>query len=257
MTKDAWRGRRAGRAGDEIAPMITFRYATAAAFLAAGLLTTPAAFASTPAGYAGFVADDAKITVIGNGAVSAAPDRMRLQAGVEVRRASAGAAFGDARKAAAKLRAALLGAGVDEDDLRTSEISLGPEYDDYPKVAGYRAGQGVEVLVRNLDRADRVVDAVASAGEEARLSGISFEIGDPARALAAAREAAYKDAAAKARQYARLAGRRLGRVVSVHEDGEGRAPIPFEGVHLMAADKSISPGRQSVGVNVTVVFQLR
>ncbi|WP_030450479.1 SIMPL domain-containing protein [Herbidospora cretacea] len=237
--------------------MITFRYATAAAFLAAGLLTTPAAFAATPAGYAGVVADDAKITVTGNGAVSAAPDRMRLQAGVEVRRATAGAAFADARRAAATLRTALRNAGVDEDDLRTSEISLGPEYDDYPKVAGYRAGQGVEVLVRDLDRADRVVDAVASAGEEARLNGISFEIGDPTKALAAARDAAYKDAAAKARQYARLSGRRLGRVLSVTEDGEGRAPIPFEGVHLMAADKSISPGRQSVGVNVRVVFRLR
>ncbi|WP_061299022.1 SIMPL domain-containing protein [Herbidospora cretacea] len=241
--------------------MITFRYAAAAAFLAAGLVSAPLAapaFASTSVGYAGIVADDAKITVTGNGTVSAAPDRMRLQAGVEVRRASAGAAFSGARTAAATLRAALLAAGVAEDDLRTSEISLGPEYDDYPKVSGYRAGQGVEVLVRDLDIADRVVDAVASAGEEARLNGISFEIGDPARALAAARDAAYKDALAKARQYAGLTGRTLGAVLRLEEDSDGRSPIPFEGIHLMAAsDKSISPGRQSVGVSVKVVYELR
>ncbi|WP_066362385.1 SIMPL domain-containing protein [Herbidospora mongoliensis] len=240
--------------------MINLRYAAAAAFLAAGLVSATAApaFAATPAGYAGIVADDAKITVTGNGTVSAAPDRMRLQAGVEVRRASAGAAFSGARTAAAALRAALLAAGVAEDDLRTSEISLGPEYDDYPKVSGYRAGQGVEVLVRDLDIADRVVDAVAAAGEEARLNGISFEIGDPATALSAARDAAYKDALAKARQYAGLTGRTLGAVLSLQENGDGHTPIPFEGIHLMAAsDKSISPGRQSVGVSVKVVFELR
>ncbi|GAB1817267.1 SIMPL domain-containing protein [Herbidospora sp. RD11066] len=237
--------------------MINLRYATAAAFLAAGLLSTPA-FAATSAGYAGVVADDAKITVTGNGTVSAAPDRMRLQAGVEVRRATAGAAFSGARTAAAALRSALLDAGVAEDDLRTSDISLGPEYDDYPKVSGYRAGQGVEVLVRDLDIADRVVDAVAAAGEEARLNGINFEIGDPAAALSAARDAAYKDALAKAKQYAGLTGRTLGAVLSVQENGEGHTPIPFEGIHLMAAsDKSISPGRQSVGLSVKVVFELR
>ncbi len=74
------------------------------------------------------------------------------------------------------------------------------------------------MLVRDLDIADRVVDAVAAAGEEARLNGISFEIGDPATALAAARDAAYKDALAKARQYAGLTGRTLGAVLRVQEE---------------------------------------
>ncbi|WP_345409670.1 SIMPL domain-containing protein [Nonomuraea salmonea] len=51
---------------------------------------------------------------------------------------------------------------------------------------------------------------------------MAFELSDPAAALAEARERAFRDAAAKAAQYAALAGRPLGRVVSVSELRERR-----------------------------------
>jgi uncharacterized protein len=236
--------------------MINIRHAAAAAFVVTGLLGTPA-FAASTGGYAGVVADSSQITVTGHGNVSAPPDLMRLQAGVEVRRETAGAAFKAAREAAAKLTKALLAAGLDPKDLRTSELSLGPEYDNYPKIVGYRASQGVEAVVRNLANADKVIDAAAGVGEDARLNGISFEIANQAAIVVAARDEAFKDAAAKARQYAKLSGRRLGGIVTVVEEGAPeRGPVPFHGVMAMADKASISPGQQAVGVTVRVVYAL-
>ncbi|WP_308168417.1 SIMPL domain-containing protein [Nonomuraea sp. NEAU-A123] len=195
-----------------------------------------------------------QIAVAGEGAVSAAPDVMRLNTGVEVRKTSAAEAFAAVRAAAARLTEALKGAGIAPEDLRTSELSLGPEYEVYPKVAAYRAAQGVEALVRDLSRADRVIDTVAAVGEEARLNGVSFELSDPAGALVEARVRAFRDAAAKAAQYAELAGRPLGRVVSVTEELRG-GPQPLAFATFAAEEKaSISPGHQTLSIGVRVVY---
>lgn len=195
-----------------------------------------------------------QITVVGEGAISASPDVMRLTAGVEVRRDTASAAFGDSRKAAAKLTKALIKAGIAPEDLRTNELSLGPEYENYPKIAGYRAAQGIEAVVRDLSKADAVIDTVASVGEEARLNGIAFELSDPAKAMDAARARAFDQAKAKAEQYADLAGRPLGQVVSVSEEIMG-GPQPMMVAAGMMEDKaSVSPGRQTISVSVRVVY---
>ncbi|MBF8190953.1 SIMPL domain-containing protein [Nonomuraea sp. K274] len=195
------------------------------------------------------------ITVVGEGAVLAVPDILRLHAGVEVRRASAAESFTAVRAAAARLAQALGGAGIAAEDVRTVELSLGPEYEAYPKVAAYRAVQGVEVVVRDLAQADRIIDTVAGVGEEARLNGLAFELSDPAGALKEARAWAFRDAAAKAAQYAELAGRPLGRVVSVSEDVRG-GPQPMRTTLAAAAETnaSISPGRQTLTVTVQVGY---
>ncbi|MGW0803112.1 SIMPL domain-containing protein [Nonomuraea sp. NPDC002799] len=194
------------------------------------------------------------ITVIGEGAVLAAPDTLRLHAGVEVRRPSAADSFAAVRAAAARLGAALRQAGVAEQDVRTTELSLGPEYEAYPKVAAYRAVQGVEVVIRDLAQADHVIDTVAGVGEEARLNGVAFELADPAKALKEARARAFRDAAAKAAQYAELAGRPLGRVVSVSEEVRSGAPQPLTMAAVAETGASISPGRQSLSVSVQVGY---
>ncbi|HEX4818481.1 MAG TPA: SIMPL domain-containing protein [Nonomuraea sp.] len=194
------------------------------------------------------------ITVVGEGAVLAAPDTLRLHAGVEVRRVSAAEAYTAVRAAAARLGEALRQEGVAAEDVRTVELSLGPDYEAYPKVAGYRAAQGVEIVVRDLGRADRLIDTVAGVGEEARLNGLAFEVSDPSGPLREARTRAFRDAADKAAQYAELAGRPLGRVVSVREAVD-RGPQPL--VTMAAAAEtapSLSPGRETLTVTVEVGY---
>ncbi|GAA4043129.1 SIMPL domain-containing protein [Nonomuraea soli] len=195
-----------------------------------------------------------QITVVGEGAITAAPDLMRLMAGVEVRRATPGEAFSASRTAAAKLTRTLVEAGIDAKDLRTNELSLGPEYEAYPKVAGYRAAQGVEAVIRDLVRADEIIDTVAGVGEEVRLNGVAFELSQPDQVLEKARERAFGNAAAKAGQYATLAGRRLGRVVSVSEEVNSPPQPLMAAAESFDAKGSVSPGRQTISVTVRVVY---
>lgn len=236
-------------------------HTVALATLAATAMFGGVAFADSGSGSgtAKVVMDErrSQVTVVGEGNLAAVPDTMRLNAGVEVRRGTAGQAFADARKAAARLTGALLRAGIDSKDLRTNELSLGPEYDTHPKVSGYRAAQGVEAVVRDVESADRVIEAAVAAGEETRLNGVSFEVSDSRRMLRAARDAAFKDARARAEQYAQLSGRELGPVLTISEESV-TPPRPMTFGAGMAADKSsISPGQQSVSVTVRVVYELR
>ena len=89
-------------------------------------------------------------------------------------------------------------------------------------------------------------------GETARLSGLFFEHSDPSGLLSAAREAAFADALAKAQQFAELAGRELGAVVSV-DDTAGGGPIPLPRMAAMPmAEFNVEGGQQQVSATVVV-----
>ncbi|WP_181871382.1 SIMPL domain-containing protein [Sphaerisporangium album] len=208
----------------------------------------PAASTAPAASAAG---EPAEVGVVGRGSVQATPDLMRVNVGVELRRDKAGAAFAAVKEGAAKLTDALLAAGVAPRDVRTNDLSLGAEYQKYPKLVGYRASQGMEALVRDLSKADAVIDAVAAAGEEVRLSGVSFEISRSQALLKEARAAAYRDAQAKAEQYAALTGRRVGRVMKLEEEGDSGPPR-----FTMAEKSSISPGQGTVTIIVRAIYEL-
>ncbi|TGJ97858.1 SIMPL domain-containing protein, partial [Actinotalea fermentans ATCC 43279 = JCM 9966 = DSM 3133] len=70
----------------------------------------------------------------------------------------------------------------------------------------------------------------------------------------AAREGAFADARARAVQYAALAGRTLGPVVEVSEQGGGSAPMPRAmSVEVGSFDAmAVDPGHERVDASVTV-----
>ncbi|WP_326638087.1 SIMPL domain-containing protein [Streptosporangium sp. NBC_01755] len=235
--------------------MIKMSQVVASTALVSMSLFGGAALADSASSTVAVEGDRPQITIVGEGRLSVTPDVMKLDAGVEVIRPTAGEAFTAARAAAAALTKALLAAGIAAKDLRTNELSLGPQYKDYPTISGYRAAQGVEAVVRDIDAADDVVDAAVAAGEAVRLDSISFEVSDNRAPLRLAREAAFRDARTRAAQYARLAGRRLGRALEISEENV-TPPRPFFAAGAMADKASISPGRQDMSVSVRVVYEL-
>ena len=101
--------------------------------------------------------------------------------------------------------------------------------------------------------------AVAAAGDGARVHGLELAVGDPAAVAAAAREAAWRDALARAEQYAALAGAALGRVLEIKE----APPPPPEArpMRLMAAEAApggpaTEPGETTIWAAVTVTWAL-
>jgi uncharacterized protein YggE len=127
-------------------------------------------------------------------------------------------------------------------------------------INGYDVYQSLTVKLRKLDQAgDAISDAAEAGGNATRINGVSFDIEDHSALLEQARDKAFADAKAKAEQYARLAGRSLGRVTQINEGNVGGGPITYAAGRAEAAMDSsvpIQPGTQQISVSNTVVWEL-
>ncbi len=201
------------------------------------------------------------VVVEGLGKVTGTPDVLRASLGVSVRRADLTRALADANARQSRLTAALRRAGVAADDVQTSDVNVGPSYDNRGRPDGYQVTETLTAKLRDLSRAGRVLSQVlAAAGEEAVLQGVSFALEDDARLLGQARDAAFADARAKAERYAKLAGRSLGAVQLVTESTSSEPrPVPYAALAPRAAGDAVpvSPGTSDVTVGVTVRWALR
>lgn len=203
------------------------------------------------------------VVVSGLGKVSGSPDVLRLQLGVEIRRADVSAALRDANQVQNRVRDALRNDGIDAKDLQTSDVSLYPSFDTKGRPDGYVVSESTVAKLRNLDRAGRTIgDAVTAGGNAARVQGVSFALEDNAALLEQARDAAYAEAKSKAERYAQLSGRALGQVELVDEEApQGDVPIPYARTASLAAAPGaavpIDAGQAQVSVSVTVRWSLR
>ena len=157
--------------------------------------------------------------------------------------------------------------GIDAKDIQTVEYSIWPEqnYDpevaQQPRITGYHVNNSVHVTVRDVARVGAVLGSVTKAGANS-VNGISFGIDDTAALEGRAREAAMKDAHAKAESLATLAGETLGEVLQISLSSGGGYPIPMPMARMEMADAalkapSISTGESSVSVQVQVTYAIR
>jgi uncharacterized protein YggE len=126
---------------------------------------------------------------------------------------------------------------------------------------GFDVFETLAVTIRNLSDAGATIsDAAAAGGDATRINGVSFAVDDRAALLHQARDAAFADAKAKAEQYAKLAGRSLGKVSMITEgqsnDGGG-VVYPMERSAMSAGSPvPIAAGSQDVTLTTTVTWEL-
>jgi uncharacterized protein YggE len=165
-------------------------------------------------------------------------------------------ALSGASSSAAKLRDALTANGVESKYVKSTTLSVFPEYnytaDKGSTLVGYRASQSFEIILRNANNAGTVVDAiVAAVGNTLTIDGVTPFVYDNTSATNAARVDAVKRAKAKATSYAKLLGVKLGKVTYLEESGSN-SPYPV----VMAMAKSdagatqIDLGQQDVTISV-------
>lgn len=195
------------------------------------------------------------ITVVGTGSAEAVPDVAEWSFGVQTNGESADAALAANSEAMDRVVAALRDAGIEEDDLRTEQVSVYPRTsDDGLAVTGYDASNTVRATIRSLDRAGATVDAAVAAGAN-QVYGPTLTLSDGRAQYAAAVEAAFDDARERAEAIAAKAGLSLGAPVAIVEGGGGVVPHGFDSVaEAGAADVSVQPGTQEVGATLTVTF---
>jgi uncharacterized protein YggE len=206
--------------------------------------------------------DQRTVTVVGEGVASAAPDTALLQLGVETRGATPGEAWEACSRALAEVIAAVRAAGVEPPRLATGELSVHSDWEvaqGQQRPSGYRAAAGLTARLDAPARAGQVATAaVAAGGEAARVHGLALVVGDRAGVLAAAREAAWRDARARAEQYAALAGVGLGRVVRIEELAGAPHTLALAGGYQAraAAGPSVEVGETQVPAMVAVTWAL-
>ena len=201
------------------------------------------------------------ITVMGEGIVKGKPDVMTINLGVQTRDNTANGALDQANEKATQLIATLKGAGVQPDDITTTDVSIYPQYDSAGQhLVGYNASYQVVARFKDLTKAGEVIDAAASAvGDAITLGGVSFSIDDTGALKQQARVGAVNAAKAQADQLAAAAGTKVGRVLTINETN---VSVPYPQYYAgapAAADKAstpIEPGTQQVSLNVTVVYEL-
>ena len=199
------------------------------------------------------------ITVSATGSVTLVPDVARVSVGVTVTKPTVKAARNAAGTAMNQVIASLKSLGIDEKDIKTTSIDLGPQYSNSSpaKIVGYRMSQQLQITVRDLDKAGDVIDAATAAGAT-DVGGLWFEVADPAKAMDDARADAIAKARTSAQAMATAAGVGLQGVISISEASISY-PGPYyaaEGAARDSAATPVQPGTQDVQANVTVVFEI-
>jgi uncharacterized protein YggE len=192
------------------------------------------------------------------------PDLATVSAGVVTQAADAASAMRENAARMERVIAALKRAGILDRDIQTANVSLQPQYryaqNQPPVITGYQAQNTVSVRFRELDRAGAVLDALVATGAN-QINGPELGLDNPAAAMDEARLDAMTKARARAELYARAAGLRVKRILTISESGGFVPPRPMpvmmraEAMADGAATK-IMAGEQALTLNLSVRFEL-
>lgn len=204
---------------------------------------------------------DEIVTVTGTGEASSTPDVLRLRLRVEGRGADVGEALDTASAALSQVLAVVREHGITDRDIASGRISVGTRYNQNGARVGFESTQEVAITVRDVAASGALMRAVAAAAPDAlSIDDVALAISEPEPLLVAARDAAFADGKAKAEQYARLAGRRLGAVVQVSEERGFATPIArvADGKEqaMVTSAVPVEAGEESLRASITVVWQL-
>jgi uncharacterized protein YggE len=203
-----------------------------------------------------------RLDIVATGEASRVPDVARIGAGVVTTAPSAAAAAAQNATQMAAVRAALKRAGIAERDIQTSSLSLSPDYrQETPNapatIAGYRASNEVTVTFHDIAAAGRILDALVAQGAN-QINGPNLSVEHPEGALDEARVKALAAAQARAQLYAKAAGKRVVRMVSISESGSASpGPTPMYRMRATAQEATaVDPGTQTLSVTLNVTFEL-
>ncbi len=205
-----------------------------------------------------------KISLTGTGTVAAVPDR----AGFDLNFRESGDTTAEARDRVNVLvdrsLAVISGEGIAPENIRTTGISYYQKtrWDDGKEVfLGQEAVQTLSITVDLEEKAanlNRLIDSLAEI-DGIGVGGLTFEVSRSSSFREEARRLAFENARMRAEQYAALAGRKLGKVLTLTEQRSSAAPIRYSLMEKAAADgpaTQVQTGLNEITVVIEVEFEL-
>ena len=212
------------------------------------------------------------VSVTGYGQAEGTPDLANAQLGVSIVDPDVGKAINEANAAIERITNAVVAQGVSSNDVLTTNYSVWSEevYDPQTGMptgeTRYRVDINLAITVREVHRMGDLIAVGLDAGAT-NISGINFTIDDTAALEAVARDNAIADVRDRAEKLAQGLGMTLGNPLSVGEGSAG-APGPIYSYGLKGdvgmggggvgagVPSIISPGQTTIGVQVTVIYEL-
>ncbi len=211
-----------------------------------------------------------RVVVAGETNMKAQPDAAVVVLSVITQGAQAFNAQQDnARKSDAVIHALQASAGANP-EIKTSDYSLRPQYDErynkLPKIIGYEARNSVMVTMSDLSKVGAVIDAASRAGANS-VENVTFILRDNSPARGQALAEASRQAMSKAQSIAKSMGGRVVRVVEEQEAGAfGAMPEarPMAGAYeqisanrmMMAKSTPVESGPLNVSSRVQLVVEI-
>jgi len=201
-----------------------------------------------------------QVSVQARGEIQVAPDRARVQIGIETQAKTAAAAAAENNRKQTAILTAIRALGVSSSAITTLNYSVAPEqrYDDKLKrtvLDGYRVSNIVQVETEKLEQAGPVIDAGLSNGAN-RVAGLEFYVKDVAKARDAALAQAVESARRQADIVAKAAGGQIAELLEISvNEFERPMPRPVMAMAKMAssdgAPTPLSEGTTTVAVSVS------
>lgn len=225
-----------------------------------------------PGSPTGLTGERVTLSVTGYGQASGTPDLANAQLGVSIVDPDIGRAINEANATIEQITSAVVAQGVSSNDVMTSYYSVWSEevYDPQTGMptgeTKYRVDINLAITVREVHRMGDLIAIGLDAGAT-NISGINFSIDDTAALEAEARSDAIADVRDRAEKLALGLGMTLGDPISVGEGSAG-APGPVYSYGLKGdvgiggggvgagLPNTISPGQSTIGVQVTVIYEL-
>ena len=205
------------------------------------------------------------VVVVGEGQVTAVPDRAWISVGAESRAPSPREAQKRNTDLMRPVQEKLRAAGLPADAIRTTGYDVQYEWD---FVNGKRVGRGyvarntIEVRIDMVDRVGEYLEIAVGSGATS-LNGIRFDMKDQAKLEREALRLAVSDARAKAEAAAAGAGRAIDRIVRIDEQGGATPPVPMPylraAAQTAAADAAppIAAGQLEIRARVSLTASLK
>lgn len=213
-----------------------------------------------------FAAEEpARVVARGEDSASAKPDQVKINIGVVTQAQTAAEAGSQNAKQSAAVIAELKQLVGATAEFQTSNYSLYPMYANpragsKPSITGYQANNTVEVKLKDVSAAGKVIDAATKSGAN-QIQGIQFSLRDEQKLRAEALAKAAVQARANAQALASAMGLRVIRLLKI-EDGEPARVFPVRGEVMMmqkaadAAPTPVEPGDVQVRATVTVTAEV-
>lgn len=216
-------------------------------------------------GYIGRTAEQIyTITINGEGKVTAIPDIAQVSLGIQTEKKKVLDAQKENTEKMNEIIKELKGMDIEAKDIKTTSYNIYPRYDWVEGtriLRDYQVSQNVTVKIRDLDKIGAILDMAGRLGAN-QVGSLSFTIDEPEQLRQEAREKALVNAREKAEALAKVAGVKLGKLVSFSEESiTPTYPIyreyALEAKGLGGGEApEVEPGSQEVIVNVTVTYEV-